>query len=216
MASETVAILLDGGFVKKRLHQLNGTGFPTVTDVVQHCEKLRHHQRLQGLELFRIYYYDAPPYDGVETNPLSKQKTNFSVTPQSKQHRALLDGLELEPDFAVRRGTLVCHGWNLKPASLRKLAKNPQIPSAGDFAPGFQQKGVDMRIGFGSRRIRTATCVSTCLGLYSPLIAQREAASDYFSPKNAQMWSVSWCVCANTIVGPQFFFSPTEHVSEIP
>jgi uncharacterized LabA/DUF88 family protein len=144
-----VAILLDGGFVKKRLYR-NNQRFPNVGEIVAHCQALMAHQRLAGLELFRIYYYDAPPYEGVETNPISGAKTDFSSTPEAQRHKALLDALELEPDFAVRRGTLVCHGWKVKATTLRKLRKanaTPQPLGASDLSPGLEQKGVDMRIG---------------------------------------------------------------------
>lgn len=147
MAGDTrLALLLDGGFVKKRLYQALNR-FPGVQDVVDHCNNLRGHPRLAPLELFRIYYYDAPPYEGSETNPLDRNRTNFANTPESRRHQALLDGLELQPDFAVRRGALVCHGWKLRPQALRALRKNPRQLQGPDLTPGFQQKGVDMRIG---------------------------------------------------------------------
>lgn len=102
--------------------------------------------------MFRVFFYDAPPYEGTTTNPLDGSTLNFSLTKAASQNRALLDSLELEPDFAVRRGFLAHHDWKLGSAFLRRLRRagaNARSVSvtANDLVPDMQQKGVDLRIG---------------------------------------------------------------------
>ena len=147
MPHKTV-ILLDGGFVKKKLQQAL-KGFPSTADVVGLCKAIMQKDRLKGLELFRVYYYDCPPLAGKSgPNPIDRSQLNFDVTPAASRNRALLDSLELEADFAVRRGQLIQTGWKLGTAAIRALRKNPgRSLTAGDFVPDISQKGVDIRIG---------------------------------------------------------------------
>jgi uncharacterized LabA/DUF88 family protein len=150
-----VAILLDGGFVKKKLEeQLHH--FPAVSDVVGLCGSLMGNPRLQNTELFRIYYYDAPPYEGSAKNPISSVTTNYATTPQAGRNKSLIDGLELQPDVAVRRGMLRHSGWRLNSLALERItAASKAVPpnaalqqvNAQDLVPNITQKGVDMRIG---------------------------------------------------------------------
>lgn len=74
---------------------------------------------------------------------------NYSNTPVANQNKALIDSLELQPDFAVRRGILKCSGWKLGRAALRRMSRlpAPHAVAPGDFVPNMQQKGVDMKIG---------------------------------------------------------------------
>jgi uncharacterized LabA/DUF88 family protein len=144
---EKVVILLDGGFVKKKLQQRSGH-FPTKPDVVAVCTAIMQDPLLSAKELFRVYYYDAPPFEGTSTNPIDKSKINFSTTVQAGQNRSLIDGLELEPDFAVRRGALVQSGWKLGRSALRRLStSSTKSITAKDIVPDMAQKGVDIRIG---------------------------------------------------------------------
>lgn len=145
MSSQTV-ILLDGGFIRKKLHtQLKR--FPEVADVVAFSRELMKKPRLQTAELLRIHYYDAPPYTGRETNPIDGSVIDFATSKHAARCQALLDGLELQEDFAVRRGTLKFHGWRLGHAALRDLKGRPRPLAASDFEPNLEQKGVDLRIG---------------------------------------------------------------------
>ncbi len=78
---EKVLLFLDGGFVKKKL-QGQTKAFPTVREVIALCTMIMGKPRLQGKELLRVYYYDAPPLDGNTTNPLDGSTVNFSSTPR--------------------------------------------------------------------------------------------------------------------------------------
>lgn len=54
------AILLDGGFVTRKLQEKLGHP-PKAGDIVALCDEIRATLPLAGYELMRVYYYDAPP-----------------------------------------------------------------------------------------------------------------------------------------------------------
>lgn len=143
---DRVAILLDGGFVKKKLERSLGH-FPTALDFQNLVRQIMAKPALAGVALFRVYYYDAPPYGGTVTNPLSRVTSNMGASAWFRDHQALLDSLEMLPDFAVRRGISLCHGWKLGQAAMRALAAGPRPLAPNDLVPDVEQKGVDLRIG---------------------------------------------------------------------
>jgi len=143
--ADRAAVLLDGGFVKKRL-QIKLKRFPTTTDVVGVVTTIMGHDRLKTHTLYRAFYYDAPPFEGEKLNPFTATKVSYAGNPIAQANRALIDGLEFEPDFAVRRGILLHHGWKLGPNAMKALIKTPRPTVANDFVPDFEQKGVDIRI----------------------------------------------------------------------
>jgi len=137
---------MDGGFVKKKLQETNGR-FPTVRDVVDLVTTTMAKSALAGATVFRIYFYDAPPFEGKATNPIDGSVLNFSATPQASQNQALLQSLELQPNFAVRRGVLTLTGWKLGKNAIRSISRAPRAITGRDLVPDMGQKGVDMRIG---------------------------------------------------------------------
>lgn len=141
-----VAILMDGGFVKKKLYQKHNR-FPTVQDITGLSQNIMQNPLLKGKELLRVYFYDAPPYEGTVVNPMDRTRTNYSATQQATQNLNLLRNLELQPNFAVRRGLLKSSGWKLGKRALQALSQNPRPLVANDLVPDLKQKGVDMRIG---------------------------------------------------------------------
>jgi uncharacterized LabA/DUF88 family protein len=144
--SEKTALMVDGGFLKKKLQQQNRRS-ATVQDITNFCSGVMQKQPLAQAQLFRIYFYDAPPFEGTITNPLSGAVTNMAGTVQAVQNVQLLRSLELQPNFAVRRGVVSCQGWKLGNAALRSLSAHPRPVVARDLVPDLKQKGVDMRIG---------------------------------------------------------------------
>lgn len=150
--AHTAAVILDGGFVKKKL-QASLRKFPTPDDIVALVEATMKKPRLTDAQVFRVFYYDAVPFEGRARNPVDGSLLNFSATPQARLNRQLIDSLELKPDFAVRRGVIVHHGWKLGHAALASLSKTPRAVIAKDFVPDMGQKGVDIRIGLDIARI---------------------------------------------------------------
>jgi uncharacterized LabA/DUF88 family protein len=146
------AILLDGGFVIKKLQALTGR-FPVASDVEQLCNDLRAHPGVKDLELLRIYFYHAQPANGVLANPIDKSTLNLATTTVFAKHESLLDTLELTTDFSVRLGETATHGWRLGSSAMRSLAKAARPVAAGDLVPNISQKGVDLRIGLDIARL---------------------------------------------------------------
>ncbi len=168
MVAGRYVIMLDGGFVKRKLEQSTGH-FPTVGDVLALCTQVKQEPRLQDEELFRIYYYDAPPYTGKPAiNPIDKSKITFSTHPTAKANQALIDSLELQEDFAVRRGEIIVKGWKLGTAALRTLkkatpAQKKTTISAKALVPDMEQKGVDLRVGLDMATIALKRVVDTAV-----------------------------------------------------
>ena len=50
------AILLDGGFVTKKLEAKLGQ-FPNAGAIEAECQRIANHKELQGRDLLRIYFY---------------------------------------------------------------------------------------------------------------------------------------------------------------
>lgn len=145
--AERVVILLDGGFVKKKLGLSLGH-FPTVQQIVDFSRDLMTKSDLPLKELFRVYWYDAPPFSGKVRNPISGTQIDLATSPQARENQALLDSLEMQEDFAVRRGTLTCSGWKLGVTALKRMKRTHNYTIGDhDLVPNIQQKGVDMRIG---------------------------------------------------------------------
>ena len=158
------AILLDGGFVTKTLGTRNRT-FPTTADIVQECERIKAHSSLAGHDLLRIYY-DAPPSTSNLTNPIDGSALDLGATTVFRRSVSLLDQLEMEKDFAVRKGEIVARGWKIGKAALTSMLKSPRVPTARDLQPNVQQKSVDLRIGLdiallSLRRLANAIVVVT-------------------------------------------------------
>ncbi len=143
---DRVAILLDGGYVKKRFRSQHSRA-PLASDIAAIPSRILRNRPLSALSLYRIFYYDAEPYTGTATNPLSNTRMNFATTEVAVQNQTLLRQLELLPNFAVRRGALVFHGWQLGNRAERTLLKRGGEVLANDLVPKLEQKGVDMRIG---------------------------------------------------------------------
>jgi uncharacterized LabA/DUF88 family protein len=146
------AILLDGGFVTKKL-QSQLKRFPTAADVEKECQRIAQHPLLANRELLRIYFYDASPAKDKMTNPIDGSAIDLSATQEFRAHMSLLDTLELRPNFAVRRGEVVAHGWKLGRRAFKNMMESPRAPAANDIVPDLKQKGVDLRIGLDIARL---------------------------------------------------------------
>jgi uncharacterized LabA/DUF88 family protein len=150
---EKFAILIDGGFIKKKLQGRN-RHFPTVAEIEEEVARIKVHAALAAHSLLRVYYYDAPPASGIVKNPISNAPTDLSRSAHYASNIGLQQGLELQPDFAVRQGELVFRGWALGKSALNSITQNgPRQLTARDFVPRIEQKGVDLRIGLDIARL---------------------------------------------------------------
>jgi uncharacterized LabA/DUF88 family protein len=147
------AILVDGGFIKKKLQAQHGR-FPTVPDIIAEVARIKAHPAIATLTLLRVFYYDAPPASGRLKNPISGQNIDLANHPNHAPNLSLQQSLEMQPDFALRAGETAVHGWALGSAALRDIQKNgPRAIAANDFVPNIEQKGVDLRIGLDIARL---------------------------------------------------------------
>ncbi|MFT4078569.1 NYN domain-containing protein [Rhodomicrobium sp.] len=126
------ALLIDGGYVRAGA-QAAGLAYDNtfIQTFAASCVQA------QDEYLLRVLYYDSPQYKGRVALPVSGRWTNFQANDRWLDDLAKLDR------FAVRRGTMGFRGWKLK--QIPYVANRP--PTDADFAPNFEQKGVDMRVG---------------------------------------------------------------------
>lgn len=154
MIKPLYAILLDGGFITKKLYAKLGR-HATADDIVAECDRLQSLPLVAGYELLRVYYYDAAPSSESLKLPVSKGKHELSGTDRFRQAQSFFDHLELKPLFALRMGETVVspHKWKIKPTATKKLVNTPRPLTDEDFVLDISQKGVDMRIGLDLARL---------------------------------------------------------------
>lgn len=158
------AILLDGGFLKKKLLD-RLQRHPTADDIVGECERLKALPCVAGHDLLRIYYYDAFPARASLKRPVSKDVYNMADTERFRESQSLYDQLILKPDMALRMGQVSVPptGWKLRSKVVRELSKQPRELVDDDFVVDAQQKGVDMRIGMDMARLALRDMVRTVI-----------------------------------------------------
>jgi len=125
-----VAVLIDGGFVR------NSAKNDNKAYDAKFIEKFGLSCKGAAETIHRILYYDCAPFVGKAKLPVSGAMHQFVGNDQ------WLHDLAKKDLFAVRRGVLKFRGWTPKhvPIAVKALQD-------ADFAPEFEQKGVDMRIG---------------------------------------------------------------------
>lgn len=121
-----VAILIDGGYLLKRL--------PTVRPKIKHHDAKGVSSAIRQLAmshlkrenkttcaananslLYRVFYYDASPYDGKEHKPISNHSIDYTKTNEAKFRQELFELLRRSPNTAVRLGEVQRErGWVLK------------------------------------------------------------------------------------------------------
>jgi uncharacterized LabA/DUF88 family protein len=142
--SISYAILLDGGFLRRKLNtrkaRLDAARVRVFTDQVGRLPCLH------GMRLHRIYFYDAKPLETISTIPLGGRQVDFGASRTAAQSKRLQAALMREPFFALRFGELFHEGWRLKRGILSHNDVRVEI-EADDLEPDIRQKGVDMRIG---------------------------------------------------------------------
>ncbi|WCJ60516.1 NYN domain-containing protein [Fontisphaera persica] len=154
-----VALLIDGGWftkvLRKELSETVSNGHarrPTVTaEVVRKNALLALNPEEE--EPWRIFYYDAYPYDGMVTNPVDGKSADFGTSPTNAYATKLFKELGQMDLVALRRGVLKPRGWLLTESFVRKALAAAQEGSAvpalepEDVTFALEQKGVDIRVG---------------------------------------------------------------------
>jgi uncharacterized LabA/DUF88 family protein len=147
------AILIDGGFYRKRSNFLFGAKSPKerAEELQNYCyEHLRDNYEKRFL--YRIFYYDCPPVSENAWHPLFQKTINLGKTPQYTWSNEFLQELKHRRKFALRMGRLSEKQlyYTIKYESLKKLisgTKSLKSLNEDDFKINIEQKGVDMKIG---------------------------------------------------------------------
>ena len=146
-----VAILIDGAYFLYRYERTYGYGHPP-KKVAENLHKmcLEHIDR-KTESLYRIFFYDCPPFGQKAHNPVSCEAIDFSKTPTYAFRTGLFEELVKRRKVAVRRGRLgVAKGWIIRPEPTKQLlSKRITVDdlTESDVQYELTQKGVDMRIG---------------------------------------------------------------------
>ena len=145
------AILVDGGFYRKRAYMLFGDKSPQdrADELLEYC---RRHIRESRSSLYRIYYYDCPPSNKVIYHPLLKKQVNLGKTPQFRWTQEFFSALLRKRKLALRRGEELetQRGYVLDSDPTKRLLSGRitiEDLEEKDFTLEITQKGVDMRLG---------------------------------------------------------------------
>ena len=151
--------MVDGGFMKKKLERKHKR-FPTVADVQAEIDRIKKHPLLRAHSLLRVYFYDAPPATGKIKNPIDQIEIDLSKSAHYSSNISLQQSLEMQPDFALRSGDTIVHGWSVGECALKQMLKKPRPLEAKDLVPNIEQKGVDLRIGLDIARLSLRSLVN--------------------------------------------------------
>ena len=150
-----VAILVDGGFYRKRAHHLYGKKSPEKRAAELQAYCIAHlkdpHDHVEKT-LYRIFYYDCEPIKKFIYHPLLKKNVDLGISETYQWTIDFLDELKKSRKFALRLGTLSDSfaGYSLDSRKLKDLCSGKidiQDLTEKDFKINLDQKGVDMRIG---------------------------------------------------------------------
>ena len=147
------AILVDGGFYRKRATSLFGKKSPVerAEELSQYCyAHLR--DKYESRYLYRIFYYDCPPVDKNAFHPLLQKNINLGKRPEYDWTNDFFNELKHHRKFALRMGRISESQiyYNLKYETTKKLLNGSMTIvdlSENDFEINLEQKGVDMKIG---------------------------------------------------------------------
>lgn len=134
-----IAVLIDGGYFLKRLPKLVDSRFCTTPRQIADSARFlckRHVQRLVGLEqgdeedgrwldhVYRLFYYDATPYDGKAHHPTQNRQIDFGKSQVAQNRRQLFQELRRKRKFALRLGHVTKESdWQISPRLTKDLLK---------------------------------------------------------------------------------------------
>lgn len=150
------AILVDGGFYRKRSSYLWGRKTPSAraSELYRYCLQHLEYERKFDMSrsLYRIFYYDCPPLAKTVYHPMQKRGIDFRQSDTFKWMNAFLEELKKRRKIALRMGELsdeFAH-FSISPDVVKQLflgKKELADIREDDFTISFSQKGVDMKIG---------------------------------------------------------------------
>ena len=144
------AILVDGGFYRKRAHALWGdkSAEERARELEDYCKQ---HILKEHAELYRVFYYDCPCSTESVYHPLKQKNINLRKSDVMKWSSLFFEELKKKRKFALRLGRLSkLSSYSIsKDATKALLSGKKQLSDLTDqdFYLDIVQKGVDMRIG---------------------------------------------------------------------
>lgn len=163
--NQKIAFFIDGGYFKRRIDFYHRRHFDVNTNPLtpEALQKVlyklvgRHKKDLERDQVYRIYYYDAPPFDGQQREPVPQnigegcRTRNFKTDPKVQFQIELHEKLQSSRKLAVRMGKLANHKrWIISEVTQKKLLRGELAVAElrpDDFYLDLKQKGVDTRIG---------------------------------------------------------------------
>ena len=137
MSSQQIAILIDGGFFLKRLSKLVPAHHCDTPENIARCVRklcFNHVMRLKGgsgklwqQHLYRVFFYDAQPYDGKAHHPIENKSIDFAKSQVALQRQQLFEQLRKERKLALRLGKVNRdHDWTLSSRLTKTALKTRQ------------------------------------------------------------------------------------------
>ena len=147
-----VAVMIDGGFFMKRYNAIyNKDNSKTASNVVNDLYTIAHAHVGQENYLYRIFYYDCPPFTKKVHNPVSRKCINFDQSPQALFRREVLELLKQKRKVALRLGYLKDSGnWAIHPRKVKDLLSGTiavKDLKEEDVKYELRQKCIDIKIG---------------------------------------------------------------------
>ena len=159
MTTRKTAIMVDGGYYRKRADDLWGKkdAKERANELFSYC-LLHINESEEPRDLYRIFYYDCPPMSRILKHPLTGEDFDFSSGPMTTWFKEFTETLSSKRKVALRMGELAENQayYALKPKALEKLLSGEKSIDAlikRDFQLVVKQKGVDMRIGLDAAAI---------------------------------------------------------------
>lgn len=159
MSTRKTAILVDGGYYRKRAEFLWGKkeSRERANELFTYC-LLHISEPEDPRDLYRIFYYDCPPMSRTLVHPLTGESIDYSSGPLTTWFKDFSDELSSKRKVALRMGELAENQayFTLKPKALAAMLAGEKTLDKlikNDFRLVVKQKGVDMRIGLDAASI---------------------------------------------------------------
>jgi len=158
MTQRNIAILIDGGFFLKRLPKLVAASHCDNPGRVAACIRRMCHNHIKMLtgdegkrwhqHIYRIFFYDAMPYDGKAHHPIDNRPIDFAKSNIAQERLALFNILRKQRKVALRLGKVTKdNDWTISPRLTKKLLKTRQWITALDRLGDAANPGEALQAG---------------------------------------------------------------------
>jgi uncharacterized LabA/DUF88 family protein len=147
---EKLAVIVDGGFVRAKLCQVNKAQ-PDANTIYQKINTIIEPIIEKDIELFRIFYYDCIPdqHDRkLFKHPVDGSRKPLFAADSIAFQNKVFNELKKKSQLAFRYGELSYGGWSIKsPSTFRKRIENGNPVRLVDVTLNINQKGTDIKMG---------------------------------------------------------------------